>query len=87
MLKVYICLKEAELLYRGESFGGLHGPLVHRNTEQQHLPEEFLALQTEFLGEHSREISTIPPGLHSVSETGCGVQQNFLSGLIWSDFS
>lgn len=62
MPKVYICLKEAELLCGGESFVGLHGSLVHRNTEKPHLPEEFLALQTESLGEYSREVSTVPPG-------------------------
>lgn len=87
MLKVYICLKQAELFCGRKSYGGLRGPLVYRNTEEPHLSEESLALQTELLGEYSREVSTIPPALLCVSETGHGAQQNFLSGLIWSTCS
>lgn len=68
MLKVYICLKQAELFCGRKSYGGLRGPLVYRNTEEPHLSEEFLALQTELLGEYSREVSTIPPALLSVCQ-------------------
>lgn len=88
MLKVYICLRVTELFCGGESCGGLNVPLVHRNTEKPLLSEEFPALQTELLGEHSRGVSPIPPGLQlCLPEKGHGAQQNFLSGLIWSSCS